>query len=252
MKQKKQLIAISGPTGAGKTALAVQVAKHTGGVLISADSRQVYSGLDIGTNKEGIPGTWEEMPARIIDGIPQLLIDIVQPGERFTLHDWLHAAQTVIEKIWNQGRIPIVVGGTGLYVTALIEGYQPGSGRYSQKRHTVDFESLLIIPSVNREVLYQKSDERFLRVFDLVVEETKKIINRGVSSDWLESLGLDYRFASYFLRQRMNREIAIAQFQQASRHYIRRQITWWRHHGQPTYLQQEEVMRNIDAFLNHR
>lgn len=231
MVGNKKLLAVVGPTGSGKTALAVKLAKKFNGVIISADSRQVYKGLDTGTNKEGVAGQWEGEPARITDGIPQLLIDIAQPGDRFTLHDWLAAARKVLPKIWEAGKMPIVCGGTGLYVTALTEGYMPGEGRYSTERQPVDFESLILELTVSKEELNRRSDQRFVKVFDSVVTETSQLIDAGMPVAWLEGIGLDYRFASYFLRLTMNRDLAIAEFQKASRDYIRRQLTWWRHHG---------------------
>ncbi|MEK7532489.1 MAG: tRNA (adenosine(37)-N6)-dimethylallyltransferase MiaA [Patescibacteria group bacterium] len=109
---KPKIIVIVGPTGSGKTALAVQLARTTGGELVSADSRQVYRGMDIGTGKE-----------RFAD-VPQHLIDIVNPDEDFTLADFLERAKKVIADIHARGGAPIVVGGTGLYVQALVENWQ--------------------------------------------------------------------------------------------------------------------------------
>src|SRR3989344_2299248 len=93
------LLAVVGPTGSGKTKLAVKLAKKFNGVIVSADSRQVYRGLDIGTNKEGVPGKWGNYQARIVDGIPQLLVDVVEPGDRFTVADWLTLAQTMVRDV---------------------------------------------------------------------------------------------------------------------------------------------------------
>lgn len=246
----KKLIAVVGPTGSGKTALAVELAQKFNGVIVSADSRQVYKGLNIGSNKEGTPGDWQGEPAWITDSVPQLLIDIAEPGTRFTLHDWLTAARKVLPKIWAAGKIPIVCGGTGLYVTALLEGYVPGEGRYSKVRQPVEFQSLILEITVPRTELNSRSDARFARVFDLVVAETNELIDAGVPVDWLENLGLDYRFASYFLRLTMNREMAIAEFQQASRAYIRRQLTWWRHHGTTVPVENNvEAIAAIKAFV---
>lgn len=233
MNYENKILAVVGPTGSGKTKLGVELAKALDGVIISADSRQVYKGLDVGTNKEGRPGSWHNLPARFVDEIPQLLIDITDPGTAFTLNDWLEAAKVALGIIWEQNKLPVIVGGTGLYVTALLEGYEPGEGRFSSRKTAVEFKSLIIQPVIDREVLYKKSDERYEQVFDEVLSETEALLSDGVSHDWLEKIGLDYRFASLYLRQKMNRHIAISEFQKSSRHYIRRQLTWWRHHGEP-------------------
>jgi len=123
--KKEAVIGVVGPTGSGKTALGVSLASRFNGVILSADSRQVYRGLDIGTNKEGAPGNWEKEPARYINEIPQLLIDIVSPGERFTLADWLKEARRLIRKVVEREKLPIIVGGTGLYVSSLLAGFNP-------------------------------------------------------------------------------------------------------------------------------
>ena len=238
MANSKKLIAIVGPTGSGKTALATRLAEEFNGVIISADSRQIYRGLDIGTNKEPLP---------------QLLVDIVDPGARFTLHDWLEAARLAVEDVWTEGKLPVVVGGTGLYVTALLEGYQPGEGRHSKKRYPVDFESLVLMPDVKREELYQRSDRRYEKIFDALITETKQLIEQGADPEWLINLGLDYRFAALFITGQRNRELAITEFQQESRHYIRRQLTWWRHHGKVETVQNSaEAAEKVGQFLRNQ
>jgi tRNA A37 N6-isopentenylltransferase MiaA len=229
----KHLIAVVGPTGSGKTKLAVKLAKKFNGVIISADSRQVYKGLDIGTNKEGVPGNWGEHTAHIIDGVPQLLIDAVEPGDRFTLADWLTLARKMLSEVWAAGQLPIVVGGTGLYVTALLEGYQPGGGRFAKNNQPVDFKSLILMSDIQRVILNKRSDDRFPKIFDTLLAETKDLLNNGLSGEWLNKIGLDYRYAYRFISGELDREETIKQFQTASRAYIRRQITWWRHHGTP-------------------
>jgi tRNA A37 N6-isopentenylltransferase MiaA len=241
---------VVGPTGSGKTALAVALAKKFNGVVISADSRQVYRGLDVGTNKEGQPGDWLGQPARFIDGVPQLLIDIAEPGEHFTLHDWLEQAKVVINLVVSQGQLPIIAGGTGLYVTALLEGYQPGEGRYAKAKTPNNWKTLVISPATDRGTLYQRSDERYPKIFEPLVSETKRLLASGVSLEWLESIGLDYRYAAYFIEGERNRELAIEEFQRASRAYIRRQQTWWRHHGpvKPVASTQEAVEK-VQQFL---
>lgn len=247
----KQIVAVVGPTGSGKTALAVTLAKKFNGVLISADSRQVYRGLDIGTNKEGEPGEWHDQPARLVEDVPQLLIDIAQPKERFTLNDWLEQARYALNRVLSAGQLPIVVGGTGLYVTALIEGYQPGKGRGAKLKNPVEFEALILQPEVPRELLNKTSDERFPRIFDALVGETERLLTEGVTAEWLEAIGLDYRYAIRFINSQLTREEAVSQFQQASRQYIRRQLTWWRHHGPLRWVKDEkEAVKEVGRFLD--
>lgn len=108
-------VAIVGTNASGKSALGVAVAKRFGGEVISADSRQVYRGLDIGTGKL----TSEEM-----QGIPHHLIDVMDLDRRYSLADFQGSAYRLIGEITARGRLPIIVGGTGLYVRSVVEGYQ--------------------------------------------------------------------------------------------------------------------------------
>lgn len=119
-----KLLVILGPTSTGKTDLAIYLALKFNGELISADSRQVYKGLDIGTGKEASikyqvvrgEGYW------IIDGIKIWMYDVADPGQRYNLYQYIIDAQKVIGKIVEKGKLPILVGGTGLYIRGLIEG----------------------------------------------------------------------------------------------------------------------------------
>lgn len=250
---KSKIITVVGPTGSGKTRLGVELAQVFNGVVISADSRQVYRGLDRGTNKEGVVGSWQGQPARIIDNIPQLLVDIVPAGAPFNLADWLEAAKVAIRIIQKQNQLPIIVGGTGLYVTALTVGYQPGGGRGATRRLSPDFDSLLIQPKIERETLDQKSNQRISAIFDDLVRETRELINQGVSSDWLEKIGLDYRYAVRFLNGQLSRSMAIDEAQAASRQYIGRQQTWWRHHGTiVTVASVTEARAEVERFLKNQ
>jgi tRNA dimethylallyltransferase len=111
------LLVLVGPTAAGKTDLALAVAERLPVEILVADSRQVYRGMDIGTAKP-------DAAAR--RRVPHHLLDLVAPDEPFTLADWLAAARSTIRAVGERGRVPLVVGGTGLYVTALIRGYALG------------------------------------------------------------------------------------------------------------------------------
>lgn len=110
-----RLIAIVGATATGKTALAIAIARRLDGEIINADSRQVYRGMDIGTAK---PDTAERASA------PHHLVDIVDPDEEFTLAAFLDRARAALDDVWARGKQPIVAGGTGQYVWALLEGWR--------------------------------------------------------------------------------------------------------------------------------
>ncbi|MFB3053542.1 MAG: tRNA (adenosine(37)-N6)-dimethylallyltransferase MiaA [Dehalococcoidia bacterium] len=110
-----RLIAIVGPTATGKTSLAVELAIRFDGEIIGADSRQVYRRMEIGTAK---PTTGERSRAR------HHLIDVVEPDEPFSLGRWLELAQAALEDVWSRGGQPLLVGGTGQYVWALLEGWR--------------------------------------------------------------------------------------------------------------------------------
>lgn len=112
MKQK--ILVIIGPTATGKSDLAVKLAKQFNGEIISADSRQVYKGLDIGTGKI----TPDEM-----QGIPHHLLDIIDPKERFSVIKWKELAEKCIIDISKRNKLPIICGGTGYYVSALLNNF---------------------------------------------------------------------------------------------------------------------------------
>jgi tRNA dimethylallyltransferase len=112
------IAAIVGPTGSGKTDLSLALAARIPIEILVADSRQVYRGMDVGTAKPD---------ARARAAVPHHLIDLVAPGEPFTVADWVRQARRLVPEIAEGGRLPLVVGGSGLYVAALLDGYAFGS-----------------------------------------------------------------------------------------------------------------------------
>ena len=109
--EKEKVIVICGPTASGKTALSIELAKKINGEIVSCDSMQIYKEMDIGTAKP----TKEEM-----QGIKHYMIDIISPDERYSVADYKKQAKEAIKEILSKGKVPIVVGGTGLYVDSLI------------------------------------------------------------------------------------------------------------------------------------
>lgn len=106
------MIVVAGPTASGKSDLAVYLAREFGGEVVSADSRQVYKGLDIGTGK---------ITKREMRGIPHHLLDVASPKQIFTVSKYKILAEKAIEDIWRRGKLPIVCGGTGLYIRAIVD-----------------------------------------------------------------------------------------------------------------------------------
>ena len=109
--EKQKVIVICGPTASGKTALSIELAKKINGEIVSCDSMQIYKEMDIGTAKP----TLEEM-----QGIKHYMIGIISPNERYSVADYKKDAKMAIREILNKGKVPIVVGGTGLYIDSLI------------------------------------------------------------------------------------------------------------------------------------
>ncbi|MDR1784180.1 MAG: tRNA (adenosine(37)-N6)-dimethylallyltransferase MiaA [Endomicrobium sp.] len=119
MNNNVEVIIISGPTASGKTKKAVEICKERNGEIISCDSRQVYKYLDVGLNKEG---TLLQNGFREINGVLQHLTDIISPDQNYNVADFVEAADLKIAEIFKKGRVPVIVGGTGLYIKSLLYG----------------------------------------------------------------------------------------------------------------------------------
>lgn len=139
---KKPLLLILGPTASGKTALSLEIAREFGGEIISADSRQIYKRMDIGTDK---------IPFDKREGIPHHLIDVVEPDERFTAADFKLLAEEKIEEILARGRLPMLVGGTGLYIRIVVQNFAlPKENPAVREKLTRELEKF------GKEFLYEK------------------------------------------------------------------------------------------------
>jgi tRNA dimethylallyltransferase len=114
---QKQLITVVGPTASGKTAFAVRLAHALGGEIISADSRQIYRGMDIGTGKDLSEYNVNGSP------VPYHLIDIREAGDKYTLFDYQHDFHLALQEVLSRNRRPVLCGGTGLYIESVLKGY---------------------------------------------------------------------------------------------------------------------------------
>lgn len=158
----KKIVFIGGPTGSGKTDIAVKIAKEVDGELINADSRQIYKLLNIGTNKGEIN---ELNGQKYIDGVPIHLIDIISPNERFSVFQFKEMAIKQIDKILNKERVPIIVGGTGLYIDSIIKDYQPSADNTEfntselEAKTTAELQDLLIKVNPSKYESLNSSDK---------------------------------------------------------------------------------------------
>ncbi|MGM0629204.1 MAG: tRNA (adenosine(37)-N6)-dimethylallyltransferase MiaA [Patescibacteria group bacterium] len=175
---EKPLIAVVGPTSTGKSDLAVDIALEFSGEVVSADSRQVYQGLDIGTGKI----TEEEMR-----GVPHHMLDVASPYRRFTVQEYKKEAERAVEEIHNRGNLPIVCGGTGFYISALLDNIEfpkvsPDSEfrkECEKKDPTVLFEELKDQDPKRAEEIDPSNKNRVIRALEIVkyfgsVPEVKK------------------------------------------------------------------------------
>ena len=121
----KKLLVICGPTAMGKTALGIRLAKEFNGEIISADSRQIYQGMDIATGKDIQGGQWVKDKKLgdhwEIGGIPIWLLDVVHPNQEFSVAHYTNLVWKIIKAVWQKGKLPILVGGTGFYIKAIID-----------------------------------------------------------------------------------------------------------------------------------
>jgi tRNA dimethylallyltransferase len=269
----KPLICIVGPTGAGKSDLAIRMSQSLDGEIVNCDSLEIYKGFDIGTAKT---------PVAERRGIPHHLIDIVGPEEVFTAGEYSRLARQTIQEISHRGKLPVVVGGTGFYLRALLDGLSPLpvrdealrerlSGRNNLHRllERLDPESASRIHSNDtpkltraleiriltgrpvrsqdapdplrgyavrkigvfppREELYRKLDSRCEWMFQNgLIAEVQGLLASGVppTAKPFESIG--YRQTLAYLHGDMDLDQAIAETQQLTRNYAKRQMTWFR------------------------
>ena len=170
----KKLIVVSGPTASGKSELAVKLAKKFNGEIISADSRQVYKGMNIGTGKI----TKKEM-----QGIPHYLLDVASPKRRFTVAQYRNLALKAINKIFRKDKIPILCGGTGFYIQAVVDGIvipevKPDWRLRSNlnKLSAVElYQKLKKLDPKRAKTIERKNKRRLIRAIEIVIKTKKPV-----------------------------------------------------------------------------
>ena len=204
-----KVIAIVGATASGKSAYAVELAKNIDGVVVSADSRLVYKGMDIGTAKP----TVEEM-----QGIPHYMIDIVDPEYNYSAGLYVQNAKVCIENILAKGKTPIVTGGTGLYFRVLLENYALPDIRpdyeLREKLSAMDCDDLLdILMKLDEKAanLVERNDKKKLIRYIEVVKLTGKPLHlaRGTKNSEFDVEWIGLNFPREELYERINKRVDI-------------------------------------------
>ena len=294
-QKHKPLLILAGPTAVGKSDFSVKVAKALGGECISADSIQVYKGLNIGSGKI----TEEEM-----EGIPHHLLDILNPEEDYDASSFQYMAREKVKEIYRRERLPILVGGTGFYIQAMLRDIDfqeedevekkrlrsrlekemevRGSIDLHEELKLVDsvsaeeihphnrqrimraleyfhlhkspiskhnreekekealYDSLFLVLNRNREDLYEGINTRVEKMFqDGLVLEVEAFFNKGYTEHSPGFKGIGYRELFPYLRGECSLSECKALIQQNSRHYAKRQLTWFKREKETIFVEAE-------------
>jgi tRNA dimethylallyltransferase len=322
-KVKSKIIVIMGPTASGKSDVAIKLAQKFNGEIISADSRQIYRGLNIGSGK--VPGAWSvEHGAWISEKIPHYLIDVAQPMEDFNISHFKTLANEAIEKILAKGKIPIICGGTGFWIDAVVSDINlpevppnfelrkklekqsleelfeelqkldperassvDKKNKYRLVRALEIIEKLGSVPSLQdtkkqaenpkyeflqigilteRETLNEKIKKRLESRFGEptstrrndhsstrgggMIKEVEDLHAKGVSFEWMEKIGLEYRWISRFLQEKFSPEEMKEKLYFDIIHYAKRQMTWFRKNKEIIWLKNyEDIEKETKNFL---
>ncbi len=282
--EKPKIVVICGPTASGKTALGIQVAQQANGEIISSDSMQIYKDMDIGTAKPT-----EEERAQAVHH----LVDFVSPDERYSVADFKKDATEKIEDILSRGKLPIIVGGTGLYVNSLIHNIEykeeitdieyrnelekvdletlykqameidpEAAARVSQNdrkritrileiyhttgktktqmeaesRQEVKYDYKIFVLTPERDKLYERINLRVdLMIQAGLVDEVRELLKKYKEFPTAMQ-GLGYKEVKEYLDGEITEEEMIEKIKQESRHYAKRQLTWFRQYKDATWL----------------
>lgn len=286
----EKLVILTGPTAVGKTALSIDLAKTIGGEIISADCMQVYRGMDIGTAK---------IKPEEMQGVRHHLIDCIDPDEEFHVVRFKELALSAMRDIYSRGKLPIICGGTGFYIQALLYDIQftdqavdydyraalenfadnYGNEALKEKLAMVDKESADSIPAANRkriiraleyyhqtgetfsehnkrerdrkspynfayfvlndnrDLLYNRIDARVDKMFDEGLErEVRALVSKGYHKGLTSMDGIGYKEMLSYIDGELSLEEAKDLIKQNSRHYAKRQLTWFRREKEVTWL----------------
>ena len=304
MTEKKPLVILTGPTAVGKTALSIKLASKIGGEIISADSMQVYRQMDIGSAK---------IKPEEMGGIPHHLIDILEPEEEFNVCLFEKLALEAMEQIYERGHIPVVVGGTGFYIQALLYqidfteeetdtayrdklwqlGEEKGNHylhellrkvdpesaeeihennrkrviralefyencgkpisthNKEQRQKTSAYNSCYFVLTDDRKKLYERIESRVDQMLSKgLVDEVRTLKERGCNASIVSMQGLGYKEILEYLDGRCSLLEAVEKIKKETRHFAKRQLTWFRREKDVIWLDKQAFAYDEDAVLS--
>lgn len=214
------LVVILGPTASGKTHLAVQLARELNAEIISADSRQVYRKMDIGTGKD-----LEEYKVGGIQ-IPVHLIDVVDPTGQYTVHRFVNDCAEAVRDIAKRGKGVIICGGSGMYLDAVLKGYTfDGAAVVKPEFRQVRVFGLNPPVEVRRSRI---SARLFARMQEGMVEEVRSLLDAGLTPDQLRFFGLEYKYITAFLTGEIDYDVMLPKLETEIHRFAKRQMTFFR------------------------
>lgn len=302
--EKRKLVVLTGPTAVGKTKLSIELAKKIGGEIISADSCQVYKYMDIGSAKIRP----EEM-----EGIPHFLIDELEPSEEFNVVVFQQKTKQYMEEIYRRGHIPILVGGTGFYIQAVLydidfskdddnhqireelealakekgaeyiheelrkvdpasanaihannvkrviralEYYKLTGEKISehneeQRKKESPYDFSYFVLNDHRELLYERIDKRVDEmVTEGLLQEVQQLKSMGYHRSLVSMQALGYKEILSYLDGEISLEEAIYIIKRDTRHFAKRQITWFKREKEVIWVNKPEFDYNNDKILD--
>ncbi len=328
---KPKVIAVVGTTASGKSDLALALAKEFDGEIISVDSRQIYKEMDIGTNKEpgrhqtdtreitkdkaffdieqkleetNSPISLEDALINVYDvqGITHYMIGVVRPDQLLTLSHFQLLAFGIINEIIARGKLPILVGGTSLYTSAILENWQipdakpnpnlrreledlsdieliarlEAVDRSASRRVDVQnrrrviraieiaeqgrmikspskleakFDALYLAPVVDREEVYERINGRVDKMIEAGLVEEVRAVGEKYGYDMVAMTGHAYQQIGFYLQGNWTLDQAIEESKKVTRNYAKRQLTWWRKHGDVKWVRDVEEAKTLVGVL---